>query len=153
MDQSYANNRDFSQASLAEAGAILTIDLAAVRENYRLLKSRLGSARCAGVVKADSYGLGAAQVAEALVEEGCDTFFVAHVGEGLALRAVLGRGPAIFVLNGTPPGAEVEAAAAGLTTVANSLEQLAAWREAARAARPHACRSRCRSTAACRGLA
>lgn len=88
MDQSYANNRDFTQASLAEAGAILTIDLSAVRENYRLLKSRLGNARCAGVVKADSYGLGAAQVAKALVEEGCDTFFVAHVGEGLALRAV-----------------------------------------------------------------
>lgn len=133
MDQSYANNRDFTQASLAEAGAILTIDLSAVRENYRLLKSRLGNARCAGVVKADSYGLGAAQVAKALVEEGCDTFFVAHVGEGLALRAVLGRGPAIYILNGTTPGAEVEAAAAGLTTVANSLEQLAAWRETARA--------------------
>ena len=133
MDQSYANNRDFTQASLAEAGAILTIDLSAVRENYRLLKSRLGNARCAGVVKADSYGLGAAQVAKALVEEGCDTFFVAHVGEGLALRAALGRGPAIYILNGTTPGAEVEAAAAGLTTVANSLEQLAAWRETARA--------------------
>ncbi|MEP9399708.1 alanine racemase [Mesorhizobium sp. KR2-14] len=133
MDQSYANNRDFTQASLAEAGAILTIDLSAVRENYRLLKSRLGNARCAGVVKADSYGLGAAQVAQALMKEGCDTFFVAHVGEGLALRAVLGRGAAIYILNGTTPGAEVEAAAAGLTTVANSLEQLAAWRETARA--------------------
>lgn len=133
MDQSYANNRDFTQASLAEAGAILTIDLSAVRENYRLLKSRLGGARCAGVVKADSYGLGAAQVAQALMKEGCDTFFVAHVGEGLALRAVLGRSPAIYILNGTTPGAEVEAAAAGLTTVANSLEQLAAWRETARA--------------------
>lgn len=133
MDQCYANNRDLGQASLAEAGAVLTIDLSAVRENYRQLKSRLGSARCAGVVKADSYGLGAAQVARALIKEGCDTFFVAHAGEGLALRAELGQGPAIYVLNGTPPGAEVEAAAAGLTTVANSLEQLAAWRAAARA--------------------
>jgi alanine racemase len=132
MDQCYANNHDLGQASLAEAGAVLTIDLSAVRENYRQLKSRLGSARCAGVVKADSYGLGAAEVARVLVKEGCDTFFVAHAGEGLALRAELGNGPAIYVLNGTPPGAEVEAAAAGLITVANSLEQLAAWRATAR---------------------
>jgi alanine racemase len=134
MDQSYANNRDFGQTSAAEAGAVLHIDLSAVRENYRQLKSRLGSARCAGVVKADSYGLGAVQVAKVLAKEGCDTFFVAHVGEGLALRAALGEGSVIYILNGTPPGAEGEAAAAGLTTVANSLEQLAAWRDAARAA-------------------
>ncbi|MEP9372775.1 alanine racemase [Mesorhizobium sp. KR1-2] len=133
MDQCYANNRDLGQASLAEAGAVLTIDLSAVRDNYRQLKSRLGSARCAGVVKADSYGLGAARVARVLIEEGCDTFFVAHAGEGLALRAEIGRGPAVYVLNGTQPGAELEATAAGLTTVANSLEQLEAWRAAARA--------------------
>jgi alanine racemase len=133
MDQFHANNRDFGQTDAATAGAVLTINLSAVRDNYRLLKGRLGSARCAGVVKADSYGLGAVQVARVLVEEGCDTFFVAHAGEGLALRTALGAGPAIFVLNGTPPGAEAEVAAAGLTTVANSLEQLAAWDEAARA--------------------
>ena len=132
MDQSFANNRDSRQSEAALTGAVLRIDLGAVRENYRRLKERLGATRCAGVVKADAYGLGAAQVAKALAREGCDTFFVAHAGEGLALRAVLGREPAIHVLNGTPPGAEVEAAAAGLTTVANSLDQLAAWRAAAR---------------------
>lgn len=117
---------------LAEAGAVLTVDLGAVRENYRLLKARLGGARCAGVVKADAYGLGAAMVGPALRKEGCDAFFVAHVAEGVELRAVLGPAPAIHVLNGLPPGAEDDAVAAGLVPVLNSAEQLAAWRRTAR---------------------
>ena len=65
--------------------------------------------RCAGVVKADGYGLGARQVAAALVAEGCDTFFVAHLAEGVALRDALGPKPEIHVLNGLPPGSEAEA--------------------------------------------
>ena len=67
-------------AGSAQAGAVLTIDLGAVRENYRRLKATLGATKCAGVVKADGYGLGAAAIARALQKEGCDTFFVAHVG-------------------------------------------------------------------------
>lgn len=118
----------------ADAGSVLTIDLGAIRENYRRLKARLGGTRCAGVVKADGYGLGADRVARALMREGCDTFFVAHVGEGIALRAAIGTGPAIYVLNGLPPGSEADAVSAGLTAVLNSTEQLAAWREAAKTA-------------------
>jgi alanine racemase len=121
-----------TQTSLAAAGAVLTIDLDAVRENYRRLKARLGSGACAGVVKADGYGLGATEIATALRKEGCDTFFVAHVEEGGRLRAVLGNRPAIYILNGLPPGAEKEAVAAGLSAVINGSEQLDAWREAAR---------------------
>jgi alanine racemase len=117
---------------LVSAGAVLTIDLGAVRENYRRLKARLGGTHCAGVVKADGYGLGAAVIARVLQKEGCDSFFVANASEGLDLRAALGTGPAIHVLNGLPPGAEGEAAAAGLIPVANSTGQLAAWRATAR---------------------
>ncbi|RVD66494.1 alanine racemase, partial [Mesorhizobium sp. M4A.F.Ca.ET.029.04.2.1] len=83
--------------SEATAGAILTIDLGAIRENYRRLKARLGAAQCAGVVKADGYGLGAAEVARALAAEGCTSFFVALLAEGVALRRALGPGPAIYV--------------------------------------------------------
>lgn len=121
-----------STVSEAAAGAILTIDLDAIRENYRRLKGRLGGARCAGVLKADGYGLGATQVASALMKEGCDVFFVALLGEGIALRGAMGQGPDIFVLNGLPPGAEPEAAAAGLVPVLNSEAQLRAWRTVAR---------------------
>lgn len=129
-----AATSDGNTASIAEAqaGAMLRVDLAAIRSNYRLLAARLGAARCAGVVKADAYGLGAVEVSRALAEEGCDTFFVAHVGEGLALRDALGGGPAIYVLNGVPGGAERDAALAGLSAVLNSIEQVRAWRQAGR---------------------
>lgn len=125
---------DFTVTSAAAAGAILTIDLDAIRENYRRLTTELGGARSAGVVKADGYGLGAGHVAAALAREGCDVFFVALLGEGVALRKALGSGAAIFVLNGIPPGAEPDAVAAGLSAVINSPEQLAAWGTAARRA-------------------
>lgn len=118
--------------SEAAAGAILTIDLGAVRENYRRLKARLGGVACAGVVKANGYGLGAAQVAAALIREGCGIFFVALLAEGIALRKAIGTGPDIYVLNGLPPGSEPEAVAAGLCAVINSGAQLKAWRAAAR---------------------
>ncbi|UCI27168.1 alanine racemase [Mesorhizobium sp. B2-8-5] len=121
-----------STVSEAAAGAILTIDLGAIRENYRRLKLRLDGVRCAGVLKADGYGLGAAQVASALAKEGCDIFFVALLGEGIALRKAIGPGPDIFVLNGLPPGSAPEAAAARLWPVINSAMQLKAWREIAR---------------------
>ncbi|RWK34256.1 alanine racemase [Mesorhizobium sp.] len=120
--------------SEAAAGAILTIDLSAIRENYRRLKVRLGGVNCAGVVKADGYGLGGAQVAAALATEGCAIFFVAHLAEGALLRQALGARPAIYVLNGIQPGAESEAVAAELGVVINSAGQLAAWRAAAQRA-------------------
>ncbi|MGB3537456.1 MAG: alanine racemase [Mesorhizobium sp.] len=132
MNQMFVKQPAQTQPSLAAAGAVLTIDLGAVRENYRRLKKQLDNTACAGVVKADGYGLGAAEVAAALAKEGCDTFFVAHVDEGVSLRNALGLKPVIYVLNGILPGAEMEAVAAGLSAVVNSAEQLAAWRETAR---------------------
>ncbi|ESY80571.1 alanine racemase [Mesorhizobium sp. LNHC221B00] len=125
---------DTAAVSEAAAGAILTIDLGAIRENYRRLKAQLGGVRCAGVVKADGYGLGAAQVASALMKDGCDTFFVALLAEGISLRKAIGAGPDIYVLNGLPPGSEPEAVAAGLCAVINSGAQLKAWRAAAHGA-------------------
>ncbi|TPN45097.1 MULTISPECIES: alanine racemase [unclassified Mesorhizobium] len=125
---------DTAGVSEAAAGAILTIDLGAIRENHRRLKAQLGGVRCAGVVKADGYGLGATQVASALMKDGCDTFFVALLAEGISLRKAIGAGPDIYVLNGLPPGSEPEAMAAGLCAVINSGAQLKAWRAAAHGA-------------------
>ncbi len=116
------------------AGAILTIDLGAIRANYRILKERLGGVACAAVVKANGYGLGAAEVSRALMDEGCGTFFVAHESEGLELRKAIGAAPVIYVLNGLAPGSESQALEADLRPVLNSTTQLAAWRETARAA-------------------
>jgi alanine racemase len=122
------------ETPLERAGAVLTIDLDAIASNYRFLRRKLGKSRCAAVVKADAYGLGAAPVASRLLAEGCRTFFVAHLQEGLDLRVVLGAGPEIYVLNGTPPGTGKEFTAAGLVPVVNTLGELQEWRRHASAA-------------------
>jgi alanine racemase len=110
------------------ADAVLTVDLAAIRSNYRLLSARAGGVECAGVVKADGYGVGASAVARALAAEGCRTFFVAHLSEGIALRAAIGDDFRIFILNGLSPGAEGACHDAGLMPMLNSIEQLHRWR-------------------------
>jgi alanine racemase len=118
----------------SRAGAVLTIDLGAIEANYRTLRARLGSGDCAAVMKADAYGLGAAQVAPTLRRAGCRHFFVAHPEEGIALRRALPGDEQIFVLHGAPPGAEMDLLEYRLTPVLNSLQQVAAWRAAARQA-------------------
>lgn len=112
----------------AAAGALLRIDLDAVCDNWRALKARVGRADCAAVVKADAYGLGAARVAPALAAAGCRHFFVAHLGEGIALRPLLPAAATVYVLHGAPPGAEAECAAHGLVPVLNSAPQIEGWR-------------------------
>jgi len=106
----------------------LTIDLDALRENWRRLASQAAPAECGAVVKANAYGTGIEVAAPALFQAGCRTFFVAHVGEGARARAALGPSPRIFVLNGFEAGAEVpDYARADLTPVIGSAEELARW--------------------------
>jgi alanine racemase len=112
----------------AHAGTVLTIDLGAIRDNYRLLRTKVGRAACAGVVKADAYGLGAKRIAQTLAEEGCRHFFVAHLDEGIALRPHLPPQIDIFVLHGPLPGTEPEFAHHRLIPVLNSAAQVAGWR-------------------------
>lgn len=63
------------------------IRLAAIRANYRLLRGH--GTRVIGVIKADAYGHGLREVAQALHQEGCDTFAIGSVEEGAALRQYL----------------------------------------------------------------
>jgi alanine racemase len=113
------------------AAALLTIDLTALRHNYRTYCKLATPAAVAGVVKADSYGLGAARVVPVLLAEGCRTFFVAQLSEALALRPLIPRDRALYVLNGLQPGSEALAREAGIRPVLNSLPQAAAWAAAA----------------------
>ncbi|KXV72717.1 alanine racemase [Acetobacter cerevisiae] len=106
------------------AGAVLTIDLAAIAANYRLLDARTPGALCAAVVKSDAYGLGAAQVAPVLEQAGARHFFVAHVDEGLALRQWVSPSVQITVLHGARPEAAEDCVQSGLRPVLNSLEQV-----------------------------
>lgn len=114
------------------AGGRLTIDLAALQANYRLLAARTAPTRPAAVVKANAYGLGAERIAPALFEAGCRDFFVALLGEALSLQPRLPANAKLYVLNGLPPGAEAACAAAGVIPVLNSLGQVERWRTEAR---------------------
>ena len=115
------------------APATLTIDLGALAANWRLLADRAGPAECAGVIKANAYGIGDARAAQALWVAGCRTFCVAHVSEALRVRAVV-REAAIYVLNGLLPGAAPAFVAANLRPVLGSFEELDDWAVASRAA-------------------
>jgi alanine racemase len=120
--------------ALRRAGAVLTIDLGSIAANWRGLRDA-GRATgrpvdCAAVLKADAYGTGARIVGPHLAAEGCKHFFVAHIDEGIALRAVL-PGLPIYVLNGMLPDTEGDLIEHDLTPVLNHLGQLNAWRAAA----------------------
>ena len=109
------------------AGAILEIDLAGIVENWRRLAQEAAPARCAAVVKANAYGLGAVPVAKVLAAAGCRMFFVATLDEGIALRHALGEAPEIAIFNGPFPGTAAEFAAHKLIPVLNDPGQIQEW--------------------------
>jgi alanine racemase len=83
------------------APGVLTIDVAALADNWRLLARRAAPGDCAAVVKANGYGLGIGTIAPPLYAAGCRAFFVAQISEGERLRALLPQADArIYVLNG-----------------------------------------------------
>ena len=110
----------------------LRIDLGAITANWRLLQGRHAGA-VAAVLKADAYGHGAAQVAPALLAAGCRHFFVAHLDEALAIRALL-PGALLAVLNGLWPGTEGAYVQHDIRPVLGSLAEIDAWAGTARRA-------------------
>jgi alanine racemase len=110
----------------AEAGGILTVDLAALVENWRMLGRQATPAECAAVIKADGYGCGIAPVGAALERAGCKTFFVADLDEARRLRAAVPE-HAIYVLNGLLPNTAPAYAEIKARPVIGSLVELAEW--------------------------
>jgi alanine racemase len=107
-------------------GATLTIDLAALAANWRLLAERAGAAECGAVIKADAYGTGIEIAGPALWRAGCRSFFVAHLSEAIRARAVLPEAT-IFVLNGLPHGSAENLLRHRLVPVLGSGEEVAEW--------------------------
>ena len=105
------------------AQAKLTIDLDALRHNWRALNA-LSETETAAVVKADGYGLGVARVGRALAREGVRRFFVALAEEGAALREALGPGPEICVFSGHMPGDTDMIGDLRLTPMINNIDQM-----------------------------
>jgi alanine racemase len=113
-------------------GAILTIDLKAVANNWKVLASKMPSGTlCGAALKTDAYGLGAQKIASTLVWAGCKNYFVAYPFEGKAIRDVVGD-QQIFVLNGLIQGGEADLVANDLIPVITSKIGLKQWSDYAK---------------------
>src|SRR5579885_1739962 len=110
----------------AQAGGILTIDLAALEANWRALAQRALPAECAAVVKADGYGCGLTHVVQRLTHAGCKTFFVADLAEAASARAAAPEA-AVYVLSGLLPKTAPAFADLRARPVIGSLAELAEW--------------------------
>jgi alanine racemase len=119
------------------SGGRLVVDLDALVENWRDLSERSGSARCSAVVKADAYGLGVKHVVPALLDAGCDTFFVALPEEGLAVRN-LAPDATVFILNGAHQMSVPTLMEARLVPVLSSIGEIEMWAAQCRARGNHA---------------
>jgi alanine racemase len=113
-------------AALASATGVLTVDLDAIVANWRKLEKTAVPAECASVIKADAYGCGAGQVARALADAGCKTFFVATLDEARAARAALPQA-AIYTLDGFFQNCGDEFAKIDARPVIGDLNELAEW--------------------------
>lgn len=105
---------------------VISVDLNAVARNWRALAALVGPAECAAVVKADAYGLGAAQVVPALARTGCRTFFVATAQEAAEVRALAPQAD-LYVLDGLLPGSAEALHAIAARPVLSTLEQVKEW--------------------------
>ena len=115
----------------ASSHAILTVDLAAIVANWRLLRDRRVSRETGAVVKGNGYGLGASPVAAALYDAGCRTFFVATPNEAFDLRDAM-PDARLVVLGGLFAGAEADFAHRGIVPALGSLTEIETWSRLAR---------------------
>jgi alanine racemase len=106
--------------------ARLSLRLDALATNWRTLASRNPRSACAGVVKANAYGLGIDVVVPTLRNAGCGTFFVASLDEARALRALDDRSH-VYVLNGLPLGQAQAFAELSVRPVIGSHDELFEW--------------------------
>ncbi|WP_421789038.1 alanine racemase [Hyphobacterium sp.] len=110
----------------------LTVDLNAIAANYRLMRDRVDPAECSAVIKADGYGLGALPIAERLHQEGCRTFWTAHLHEAVEIRSALANPDvSIFVFNGVGDQSVADFVDNRLTAVLNTVSEIVHWTTAA----------------------
>jgi alanine racemase len=104
----------------------LYIDINAIEKNYLLLKERAHPALCAATVKANAYGLGIERVARCLYDVGCRDFFVATLGEAIALRRIK-QDINIYVFHGIKKNEANAFLGNNLIPILNDIEQIKLW--------------------------
>jgi alanine racemase len=104
--------------------SILKISLNDIKNNWKLINTA-SNGKAAAVVKANAYGMGMIEVAGALLESGCNYFYVANIYEGLKLRKKFNSNKiSIAVFEGYLEGNQKIYAENDLTPILNNLEQL-----------------------------
>lgn len=112
-----------------QAALRLAIDADALAGNWRTLNTLSAPASAGAAVKANAYGVGAAQVVPVLRDAGCRDFFVAHWSEAAEVAAHVDPAT-VAVLHGPVTAADAAyAKATGVRPVINSLHQARLWRE------------------------
>lgn len=111
------------------AGAVI-VDLDQVADNWTALNRHVAPSRCAAVVKADAYGLGAEKVIPALCSAGADSLFVATLREAQQARK-LAPSATVFILDGLLPGTTAQTIASGAVPVLSTYEEVEEWGAAA----------------------
>ena len=108
-----------------EAGAILTVDLAAIEANWRALSRRAMPSECAAVIKADAYGCGIEPVAAHLASPAARRSSSAIWARPSARHgSARGRG---LCVNGLLPGTAAAFADLRARPVIGSMVELAEW--------------------------
>lgn len=113
----------------APSPARLTINLAALVQNWREAAALAPTAETSAVVKANAYGIGIEQAGAALARAGCRTFFVATPDEGVRLRKAAPHAT-IYILAGMVPDSVATLIAHDLRPVLNSRTDIADWSHA-----------------------
>ena len=104
--------------------SILKISLDDIQYNWKLINTA-SNGKAAAVVKANAYGMGMIEVTRALLESGCNYFYVANIFEGLKLRKNFNSNEiSIAIFEGYLEGNQKIYSENNLTPVLNNLEQL-----------------------------
>ena len=117
--------------SVAHRPNSLEVDLAAVTHNVALIREAIGAGTALfGAVKANGYGFGLPEVAEAMLDGGADAFALADPADAIRIRAA-GIAVPVLLYGGVLPGLAVARLLADhdLTCTIGDLEAARAWSE------------------------
>ncbi len=102
----------------------LKISLKDIKFNWKLI-NKASNGKAAAVIKANAYGLGMAQIAGALLEAGCNYFYVANIDEAIQLRKKYNSSKiSIAIFEGYFEGYQKFYNEYNLIPIINSLDQL-----------------------------
>jgi len=106
---------------------ILKVDLSKLTQNYINISEFVDrSCEVAATVKADAYGLGVTEIANALSEAGCNKFFTFTLKEAMLVRTN-SMTDEIFVYNGIFDGEQQAFLSNNIIPVLNSITQIELW--------------------------